>query len=66
MGVIWGDFKFKHGHWALVTDASSGIGEEFAKQLAAKGLNVVLVARQSELLEKIGHEIKPPMVLRSK
>ncbi len=44
------------GPWALITGASSGIGREFARQIAASGLNVVLVARREALLEEAGAE----------
>jgi uncharacterized protein len=42
------------GPWAVVTGASSGIGREFAHQLAAAGINVVLVARRLATLEGLG------------
>jgi uncharacterized protein len=50
--------KNKFGPWAIVTGASSGIGEEFARQLAANGLNVVLVARRRSLLEGLGQQLE--------
>ncbi|MNW48066.1 Fatty acyl-CoA reductase [compost metagenome] len=43
---------------ALVTGASSGIGKVYAKQLAARGSHVVLVARSQDKLEAIAGDIK--------
>src|SRR5258705_12779496 len=44
------------GPWALITGASSGIGKEFARQIAASGINIVLVARREDLLKEAGVE----------
>ncbi len=51
------NFREQYGEWALITGASSGIGLEYSKQLAAKQLNVVMVARRAERLEALAEEI---------
>lgn len=43
--------------WAIITGASSGLGIEFAKQLAAKKINLVLVARRQEPMEKLAGQL---------
>jgi len=50
--------KKRFGPWALVTGASSGIGKEFAQQIAASGINIVLVARREDLLKEVGVEFR--------
>jgi uncharacterized protein len=42
---------------ALVTGASSGIGREFARELSARGHEVVLVARRRERLEELAKDL---------
>ena len=49
--------KTQFGPWALITGASSGIGREFARQLAGARLNTVLVARRRELLQEFGRSL---------
>jgi len=45
------------GKWAVVTGSSDGIGRAYAEQLAAKGLNVVLISRTLSKLEEVAEGI---------
>jgi short-subunit dehydrogenase len=47
-----------HKSWVLITGASSGFGEEFARQYAAKGHSLVLVARRLDRLQVLADSLR--------
>lgn len=53
------------GKTALVTGASSGIGRSFAKELAARGMSLVLVARSGDALKSLAEEITQQYPVRA-
>ena len=52
-------FEVAHGHrpWALITGGSSGMGLEYARQLADMGCNLLLVSNQKDELEKVARDL---------
>jgi uncharacterized protein len=51
-------FLEQYGSWALVAGASMGIGAAFSHEAAARGLNVVMLARGAETLEEMAAEVR--------
>ena len=53
-------FQGAYGHrpWALITGGSSGMGLEYARQLAEIGCNLLLVSNQKEELDKVARDLR--------
>jgi len=51
------NLKKMFGTWAVVTGATNGIGKAIAKQLAKRGINLVLISRSEEKLKATAQEI---------
>ena len=51
------EFAERYGPWALLLGASEGVGEVFARAVAERGVNVVLVARRAAVLDEVAGTI---------
>jgi len=50
---------------AVVTGASEGLGKEFARQLAAEGYNLLIIARRPSLLQELKEELEKQFGVRA-
>lgn len=53
-----GDLIDRYGRWGIVAGASEGLGAAFARGLARRGMNVVLLARRADVLEALAEELR--------
>jgi uncharacterized protein len=53
------------GMLAVITGASSGLGAAFARKLAARGYDLLLIARREARLQSIAHEVSEQYHLRA-
>jgi hypothetical protein len=58
MPAMTTSFSARYGPWALITGASRGLGAEFARQCAERGLNTILVATNADLLKAQADSIR--------
>jgi short-subunit dehydrogenase len=51
-------FAQRYGPWAIVAGASEGVGRELARQVAASGVNCILIARREQPLAELAELIR--------
>jgi uncharacterized protein len=52
------DFAERYGPWAVIAGASEGTGRSFAEQLAARGINCILIARRRAPLDELAEGLR--------
>ena len=60
------NFQQRYGRWAIIAGASEGLGAGYAKELASRGLNLVLIARRAELLQNLGIQLSEKYSIKTK
>jgi short-subunit dehydrogenase len=58
------DLKIRYGSWGLVAGAAEGLGRAFSLNLAAEGINLILVDQQKELLTSLARELESDYGIR--
>ncbi|XP_058447888.1 inactive hydroxysteroid dehydrogenase-like protein 1 [Malaya genurostris] len=56
----------RYGKWAVITGCTDGIGKQYAFQLAARGLNIVLISRTAEKLTATAADIEKRYQVKTK
>lgn len=59
------DFRHKYGPWAVVLGASEGLGAAFARALADRGLDLLLLARRADVLEQVAAPLRARVQVRT-
>lgn len=52
------DFAARYGAWGAIAGASEGLGAAFAEALAARGVNLLLMARRAGMLDELAQRIR--------
>ncbi|XP_059618408.1 inactive hydroxysteroid dehydrogenase-like protein 1 [Phlebotomus argentipes] len=56
----------KYGNWAVITGSTDGIGKQYARELASRGINVVLISRTEKKLVEVANEIEQDFHVKTK
>ncbi|XP_055682196.1 inactive hydroxysteroid dehydrogenase-like protein 1 [Lutzomyia longipalpis] len=56
----------KFGNWAVITGSTDGIGKQYARELASRGINVVLISRTEKKLVEVANEIEQEFHVKTK
>lgn len=59
------EFRRRYGPWAVVAGASEGLGAAYAGELAARGLNLLLLARRLDVLEQVAAPLRALVEVRT-